>query len=441
MKPAAKREQIINDDLKSWPVKGWGLFLPGRDYKMRLEDAVPALSGAIGKVSLVAAFALAWAEGYSIVFPGFTAEIVRLELFVASLFLIIFSVFFHTHLAPPGTLAPMISMIPFMVAAGVHPLSLGVLIGLFGIILSLVKAFPKVVALNSTGTRGGILVLFGLMGIQGSLSRLWLWSSGTILFWTLAIAGLICFLLLLKLKKAWLTIPACLIAALVFSALYGQKPEFATLPSLPQLNGFIWWQERWALGSAFSPGKILSALPFALLAVVMWPLDATAIQTMHHKQFYPYEKKVIFDLNASFFIISLRNLLGSVLGGAQIAAVWRSFLIPLGVVRRPIPGSALFLGVFCLLFTFIGYPIDLAVYPPVLHLVLIFGVFVPMLLAGLQTAKSRSAWILVGWVVASGYLIHPLFGWLSGVMLGRLPFFRENIVFPESAEVMEQVES
>jgi hypothetical protein len=147
---------------------------------------------------------------------------------------------------------------------------------------------------------------------------------------------------------------------------------------------------------------------------------------MHERQYRPYEQKATFDLNQTFFVVSLRNLVGALLGGAQTAAVWRSFLIPLGVVRRPIPGSALLLGLFTLAFAFAGYPIDIAMFPPMLHMVLVFGVYVPMLLAGLRTAKTGKAWIVLFLVLGVGYLVHPLAGWVLGILLGRQRLLREN---------------
>jgi hypothetical protein len=425
------REELLTQDLANWTPKSWSLNLPFRDYQLRAEDMIPAFAGAIGKVSLVAAFALAWADGYGISGEGFVAENVRLEMVVGSLMLLIFSVLFLPRAAPPGTLTPLIPMIPLMVAAGVHPLSLGIMIGLLGLALSLGKAFPRIVALNSPGTRGGILVLFGLLGIIDSGSKMWLWSipsdpSSPLLFASIVIVGLAVYLVLIRQKKTWLSVPLCLLAALAVSALFGRLPELVTRPGLPLINGMSWWQDRWQLGPAFGLETILAALPFALLAVVMWPLDATAILTMHERQYRPYEQKATFDLNQTFLVVSLRNLVGAMLGGAQTAAVWRSFLIPLGVVRRPIPGSALLLGLFTLAFAFAGYPIDIAMFPPMLHMVLVFGVYVPMLIAGLRTAKTGKAWIVLFLVLGVGYLVHPLAGWVLGILLGRLRMLREK---------------
>lgn len=63
--------------------------------------------------------------------------------------------------------------------------------------------------------------------------------------------------------------------------------------------------------------------------------------------------------------------------------------IPLGVVRRPLPGAALLLA--------------------------IFGVFLPMLLTGIVIPKSRINWVTAAVCVAAGYFWTPLAGWVLAV--------------------------
>lgn len=374
-------------------------------------------------MSLLAAFVLAWMEALSIDVPGFAAENIRLELMVGSLLTLVFCALLNPQMAPPGTLAPMIPMIPLMAAQGVHPLPLALLAGTIGILLSFLGAYPLVLKISSAGTRAGILMLFGWMGISSSAGRLWQWTqdhNAPVLLLLLLISGGIGFAVLSRRRQTWLTIPLCIVLGLVLPALFRIVPEFVTRPGLPLLDPRQWWLLRWGLGWGTNALDWLKALPYALLIVVMWPLDAVAITTMHERDYGRHADRLIFQLNSTFRLVGLRNMIAGLLGGAQIAAVWRSFLIPLGVVKRPIPGAALLLGLLGLTFVFSGYPIDLSMFPPLLHLVLMLGVFLPMLMAGLQLKKSPTDWLSAIVCLAAGYWINPLVGWALAVLASLL---------------------
>ncbi len=105
---------------------------------------MPSLSVAIGKVSLVAVFALAWAVGLGITDPTFATENVRLENIIGSLFALLFSTLIIPVAGPPGMLALLIPMIPSMVSAGVHPLSINLLTGLIAIAFAHTGYFAKI---------------------------------------------------------------------------------------------------------------------------------------------------------------------------------------------------------------------------------------------------------------------------------------------------------
>ena len=93
----------LDTDLLEYHPKRWGINLPLRDYRLRFEDLVPALAGTIGKISLVAAFAMAWATGFGITDPSFVTENVRLEVILASVFTLIFCSVLNPYAGPPGT--------------------------------------------------------------------------------------------------------------------------------------------------------------------------------------------------------------------------------------------------------------------------------------------------------------------------------------------------
>ena len=122
----------LDTDLLEYHPKRWRINIPFRDYRLRVEDLIPAISGSIGKISLVAAFAMAWATGFGITDPTFVTENVRLEVVFACMVTLIFSAFLNPAAGPPGTLAPLIPLVPLMISSGVHPLPFAVLISMAG---------------------------------------------------------------------------------------------------------------------------------------------------------------------------------------------------------------------------------------------------------------------------------------------------------------------
>lgn len=416
------RELLLNKDLSELNTRQWSVNLPGRDFKIRNEDMVPAFAGVIGKISLTGAFALAWMEALGIKSDLFAVENVRMELFLASLLTLLFCVFFNPAIAPPGTLAPLIPLVPVMVAAGVHPLPLALISGALGIILAALRAWPLLMKLSGNGTKAGVLILFGIMGIESAGVNLFSWSGRQIGagYWlgaVLLLAGAAGFYLLFKRGKVWLAIPMSVLIGLLLPLFAGILPVINSSPGLPILNPYVWWHDLWGIGWGMNTAAWLASLPYALLIVIMWPLDAVAITAMHERSYGEHSERVIFKINPTFLLVGLRNIVGTLLGGSQTAAVWRSFLIPLGVVRRPLPGAALLLAILGIVFSLIGYPLDLAMFNPLLNLVLIFGVFMPMFLAGVALPTGRKDWLIAAVCIIPGYFFHPLAGWGLAVLL------------------------
>ena len=420
MKNDSRRQVLLNRDLGNYDPRQWKANIPFRAYNFRIEDVVPALSGAIGKVSLVAAFAMAWAAGLEIIDPAFVTENVRLEIIIASLFTLIFSAFFNPAVGPPGTLAPLIPIIPIMISAGVHPLPFSILIGAIGLIISLLGYFSNIVKINGTGTKGGILLLFGVMGIISSLDKLRVWTDGShhenLLFVLLSL-GIVVYVVLSRLNAKWLIIPACAVLALLVSFLFGLYPLFETKAALPIINPDYWWNVKWGIGYGLTVENFLVAVPFAMLVIAMWPIDALAVKTIQETNYPNTAKRAVLDLNATFIIISLRNTIGSILGGGQIAAVWRSFMIPLAIVKRPIGGSAFLLAIFGICFALLGFPIDISTFPPLVWLVLIFGVFIPLIEIGLNTLRSMASIQIAVICLILGIGLNPVLGWSFALLI------------------------
>ncbi len=79
------------------------------------------------------------------------------------------------------------------------------------------------------------------------------------------------------LEKRWLAIPLCAVTGLVVALLFGAgfSINFVTEAGLPNLNPVHWWgseSQGWMLGQP-TLQHFIASLPFAILAVAMWPSD------------------------------------------------------------------------------------------------------------------------------------------------------------------------
>ncbi len=158
------RDEYLEHELSIMDLKRWKVHLPYRDFGIEVEDWVPALAATIGKVVMVTAMVAAFAAQFGLS-PEFVAENVRFELLIAGL---LFVVFFSAILNPltnlAGTHGPMIPLIPLVAASGGHPLALGIMVGVFGLILSATKGGSKLVKLTGEGVRGGLLIYLAPLG-------------------------------------------------------------------------------------------------------------------------------------------------------------------------------------------------------------------------------------------------------------------------------------
>ncbi|MDQ2085809.1 DUF3360 family protein [Herbivorax sp. ANBcel31] len=429
MKKDFNRIETLNSDLTSYKPKVWKINIPFINYTVRIEDFVPALSGSIGKVSLVAAFVLAWAASFGITDPSFVTENIRLEVIIGSILTLIFCAVLNPLASPPGTLAPLIPIIPMMAASGVHPLPLGLIIGFLGLIISGFRYFDKITEINGVGAKGGIILLFGLLGINSSLDSLNVWAQSndaSVLFVVLMVIGLLTYLFLTRLNIKWMIIPACAFCALFLSAIFGLFPDLTTPVSLPTINPNLWWTEKWGIGWGLTVENFIKAFPFGLLAIVMWPTDALAIRTLQESNYPKEAHGIIFKANSSFIIASIRNIVGVILGGGQTSAIWRSFMIPLGSVKRPIGGSAFLLGVIGILFGISGFLLDIAVFPPLVWLVLIFGVYVPLLEVGFTTIKTITTAQVAIICIVLGIAINPVIGWVAAIFVENFKLLKKK---------------
>lgn len=183
-KEFATRSGYLERELQIMKPKRWRLNLPKRDFNFEVEDLVPAIAGTIGKIvmttAIVGTFAAAMYTYKGIQLPlGFVVENVRFEMLIAALlFVIPVSGFINPRANLPGCHGPMIPLIGLIIFAGGHPLSLGIMVGTFGLILGLAKGGSRLVNLTGNSVRGGLLIILGLIGLLGQMEALRAWAVG-----------------------------------------------------------------------------------------------------------------------------------------------------------------------------------------------------------------------------------------------------------------------
>ena len=430
----SSRAEYLNRELSIMNPKRWGINLPGRDYRFEVEDIVPALAGTIGKVVMVAAIAGAWAAAYAGNFaPGeaaaFIAENTRFEMIIVGvLFAILFSGFLNPKTNLAGTHGPMIALVGAIAGSGGHPLALGVLVGVFGLFLSISKGGSRLITLTGDGVRGGLLIFLGVTGAIKFVGKLHTWfinpanATGDAALGhntsILLLIIIVVYAVLARLKMRWLSIPLCSLIALVVPLLLGSAFEWKNEPGMPHLSPTYWWGETtgWKMGWPDEPTHWLAALPFALLAVAMWPPDFLGHRVFQELN-YPKKNNCLMDADDTMAICSFRQIVGSILGGSNLTSSWGTYMIPAAIAKRPIPAGAILTGVFCIVAAIAGYPIDLASWMPVVCVALLVGVFLPLMEAGMQMIKNEKSAQSAGICIFASMLVNPVFGWVLTMFL------------------------
>lgn len=418
------RKEYLEHELSILNFKKWKINLPFRDYSIEIEDIAPGLAATIGKVVMVTAVVAAFAAQYGLS-AEFIAENVRYELLIAGvLFVVLFSAILNPNANLPGTHGPMLPLIPIIAAAGGHPLALGILIGVFGIVLSITKGGSKLMNLTGIGVRGGLLIYLGAMGLISQINKLKLWGAdndqSTISFVIIGMIILI-YAYLARVGKRWMAIPLCSTLAGLVAYFMGAHFEFSTTPGLPHLNPMWWWGENtgWQMGWP-SIENYIAVIPFAILAVAMWSPDFLGHRVFQELNYPKTADKALMDVDDTMTVASVRQIVGAFLGGGNITSSWGTYMIPAAIAKRPIPGGALLTALFCVLAAIFGYPMDLAMWQPVLRVALIVGVFLPLLEAGMQMVKKEKDSLSAGTCIFACAFVNPVFGWALTMLLDNL---------------------
>ncbi|MCG6271713.1 DUF3360 domain-containing protein [Vibrio vulnificus] len=415
------RSEYLEHELNILSFKKWRIHLPFRDFGIEIEDWVPAIAATIGKVVMVTAMVAAFAAQFGLS-PEFVAENVRYELIIAGLlFVIFFSAILNPRANLAGTHGPMIPLIPLVAAAGGHPLALGIMVGVFGLILSATKGGSKLVRLTGEGVRGGLLIYLGAVGLISQLSKFESWSVASSMesvSFVVISTTIVIYAYLAKIEKRWLAIPLCSLIAGVVSYLMGVPFEFTTEPGLPNMSPFYWWGEEtgWQLGwPEFE--HYIAVIPFAILAVAMWSPDFLGHRVFQELNYPKTAKDALMDVDDTMTVCSIRQIIGAGLGGGNLASSWGTYMIPAAIAKRPIPGGALLTGILCIVAAVLGYPMDLAMWEPVLRVALLVGVFLPLLEAGMQMVRNARNSQSAGICMFACALVNPVFGWAITMLL------------------------
>ncbi|WP_299021369.1 DUF3360 family protein [uncultured Photobacterium sp.] len=435
----SSRSDYLDNELKIMKPRRFGLNLPGRDFRFELEDLVPALAGTIGIIAMYSAVMMSWADGLTQAWEHvnlgkeFAIEVARVEMLLpALLFCVLASGFINPRANLAGNHGPMIPLIGSIALAGAHPLALAILLGVFGLLLSYFKGGSKLVNLTSEGTAGGLLIFLGFTGTMSQIGSIQTWATGLqsadVAAGSMGYVGLIVlavniilYAYLARINKRWLAIPACaitgLIVALVFGA--GFDLKFETEMGLPNLNPVYWWgstEEGWMLGLP-NLQHFIASLPFAILAVAMWSPDFLGHRIFQELNYPKGTDKVLMDVDDTMTMCSIRQMVGTALGGGNITSSWGTYMIPAAIAKRPIPAGAIVLGCLVMFIAILGFPMDIAVWPPVMRIALLVGVFLPLLEAGVQMVKDTKDSQSAGICIFASAVVNPVLAWALTMLL------------------------
>lgn len=417
------RDDYLEHELQIMAPKRWRPNLPFRDYRFELEDTIPAMAGTIGKVVMVGAIAATFAVPLGLG-DEFVLENVRYELIIVSFFILLFSGFLLPTANLAGTHGPLIPLIPMVVAAGGHPMAFGLLIGTFGLLLAISKGGTLLANLTSKGVCGGLLLYLGFVGTAAQVKKLFAWAEAInmdYIAFVLILFTILLYALLEHWKKRWLAVPlSCFLCGGIAFAL-GAPFQFETAPGLPIINPMYWWGENtgWMLGLPTFESFIV-VLPFAVLAVAMWSPDFLGHQVFQKISYPERTEKVQMNIDDTMVSASLRQTVGSLMGGANFASSWGTYIVPAAIAKRPIPAGAVLTALFCVIAGIWGYPMDLAIWEPVLCVALVVGVFIPLLEAGMEMTREGKTTQSAAIVVFSSSLVNPAFGWSLTMLLDNL---------------------
>lgn len=397
---------------------------------IKLIDFIPAISGIIGKIALASSFAFMWSQSLGITNKDFVFENVRMELLIGSIITLI-AAFVFPKASPAGTLAPLIILVPIMADFNVHPLVLGVSIGIVGIIAVKTKMLVKLTSISGFVSRNSLTLAFGVSGIILCLEKLYLFfKQKSIAFIVLMIILSVVYTILYKLKKTYYIIPIAAVISVIIPVVFGLGLDISFAEIEFNFSPSYWWNEKWGIGYGFNIKTILVTIPFAFFVIFLWTIDTVSIQVIKESSYDKDEERQEIDINKSFIIVAIRNMVGAFFGGAQTGSLWRSFLIPLFMVKRPMHICAILMGICGIVFSLTSLPINVLSYSPLVWSVLLFGIFGSFTIVSIinivksDKASTKLITILLS---LSGVLINPVLTWIASVIFEKIAISKQKV--------------
>ncbi|MCV5959689.1 DUF3360 domain-containing protein, partial [Escherichia coli] len=86
----------------------------------------------------------------------------------------------------------------------------------------------------------------------------------------------------------------------------------------------------------------------------MWSPDYLGHRVFQELNYPKEAKGVLMDVDDTMVGASIRQGVGSLLGGGNLASSWGTYMIPAAIAKRPIPGGALLTGLMCIAAAVIG---------------------------------------------------------------------------------------
>ncbi len=427
-KPAsefASREEYREHELIIMNPKRWRLNLPFRDYRFEIEDLVPGLAGTIGGTALYFGMIGGWTEGFGLPHE-FLIQNVRLEwILISLLFMIPISGFLNPRANTAGIHGPMIPLIPLVVIAGGHPLAMMLMIGFFGVILSILKGGSKLINMTSPGVTGGLILFLGLSGAIAQINGLQKWAVDLDLgfkYIFIFMAVIIVYGFLAKINKRWMAIPVCSVISLLIALAFGAPLNLVTTPGLPPSFNPLWWwgnETGWMLGLPDS-GHFVAAFPFALLAVAMWPPDFLSHRIFQELNYPKGSERTLMDVDDTMIKCSIRQMVTGSWGSGNVTSSWGTLIIPAGIAKRPIPAATIVMGVLGFSTALSGYGLDVLSWPAVFRVALLVGVFFPLIEAGMSMIKEMRQAQAAALCIFGSLVVNPVFGWSLTMLLDNM---------------------
>ncbi|MCW1889156.1 DUF3360 domain-containing protein [Vibrio chagasii] len=137
--------------------------------------------------------------------------------------------------------------------------------------------------------------------------------------------------------------------------------KFVTETGHSNLNPIYWWG---SIG-----GRLMLGLPNVEHFIASTICNPSSSNVGHHflghrifqELNYPKKsEKVLMDVDDTMTMCSVRQMVGTAVGGGNITSSWGTYTIPAAIAKRPISGGAICRSMYY--YMILGFPMDAAQY-------------------------------------------------------------------------------